>query len=83
MADPALVVSIWYSFHGPVGSSERLTAISSRPAVKVSLRNRMVANQACAVGSYQQRGSLVNSLPPSLNSSLTLNGPRTVCPWVS
>ena len=50
--------------------------------MNVAFRNRIVANQVWVAGSNQQRGSLVNSLPPTLNRSLTLNGPRTDFPFV-
>ncbi len=76
------VVSIEYSFHSPRGSGLCRTAMSRDDAVDESFRNRMVANQVCVLGSYQQRGSLVNSLPPTLNRSLTLNGPRSDVPLV-
>ena len=79
---PGSVASIEYSFHSPSGSLACRTAISSVPWVPVSFRNRMVANQVWLAGSYQQRGSLVNSLPPTLNRSLMLNGPRIDFPLV-
>jgi len=50
--------------------------------VNESFRNRMVANQVCVERSNQQRGSLVNSLPPTLNRSLMLKGPRSDFPFV-
>src|SRR3954453_3251024 len=78
----AFVVSIWYSDHSPVGSGGGFTAMSMRPLVNVSFRKRITANHDRVCGSYQQRGSLVNSLPPSLNRSLMLNGPRTDVPSV-
>src|SRR4051812_25184347 len=79
---PSKVASIWYSLHSPVGSRFGFTAMSMRPSVNVSLRNRITANHVCVDGSNQQRGSLVNSLAPSLKRSLTLNGPRIDCPSV-
>src|SRR5471030_1254893 len=79
---PSNVASIWYSVQRPVGSEFGFTAMSMRPSVNVSLRNAIVANQVCVAGSYQHRGSVVNSLAPSLNRSLTLNGPRIDCPFV-
>jgi len=63
------------------GASGR-TAMSSEDAVDESLMNKMVANQVWVEGSNQQRGSLVNSLPPTLNRSLMLNGPRSDFPVV-
>src|SRR6516162_955638 len=78
----ASVVSIAYSFHSPIGLAPCRTAISREPAVNVSLRNRMVANQVWVGRSNQQRGSLVNSLPPTLNRSLMLNAPRSDFPAV-
>ena len=79
---PSSVVSIEYSFQSPRGSLLCRTAISRELRVNLSLRNRMVANQVVVVGSNQQRGSLVYSLPPTLNRSLMLNGPRSVFPPV-
>jgi hypothetical protein len=77
---PGSVALIEYSFHSPSGSLACRTAISSVPWVPAEFRNRMVANQVWLPGSYQQRGSLVNSWPPTLNRSLTLNGPRIDAP---
>ena len=79
---PRSVESITYSFHSPSGSLACRTAISRDPAVPASLMNRMVENHVVVAGSYQQRGSLVNSLPPTLYRSLMLNGPRTDFPFV-
>src|SRR5215472_626038 len=79
---PGSVASIEYSFHSPSGSLACRTAIRTVPTVPVSFRNRMVENQVVVAGSYQQRGSLVNSLPPTLYRSLTLNGPRIDLPFV-
>ena len=56
--------------------------MSCADAVPESLMNRMVANQVLVGRSNQQRGSLVNSLPPTLNRSLMLNGPRRDFPAV-
>ncbi len=75
-------MSIEYSFHNPRGSGLCRTAMSSEDAVDESLMNKMVANQVWVEGSNQQRGSLVNSLPPTLNRSLMLNGPRSDFPVV-
>src|SRR5262252_2741702 len=79
---PGSVESMVYSFHSPSGSFACRTAISSVPTVPVSFRNTMIENQVVVAGSYQQRGSLVNSLPPTLNRSLMLNGPRIDLPLV-
>src|SRR5205807_1770672 len=79
---PGSVESIEYSFHSPSGSLACRTAISRVPTVPVSLMNRIVENHVVVAGSYQQRGSLVNSLPPTLYRSLMLNGPRTDLPFV-
>src|SRR5690348_11325487 len=79
---PGSVVSIEYSFHSPRGSGLCRTAMSSEDAVDESLMNKMVANQVWVEGSNQQRGSLVNSLPPTLDRSLMLNGPRSDFPVV-
>src|SRR5580692_1249943 len=76
------VVSIEYSFHSPRGSELCRTAMSREDAVDESVMNMMVANQVWVLGSNQQRGSLVNSLPPTLTRSLMLNGPRSDCPVV-
>jgi len=76
------VVSIEYSFHSPRGSELCRTAMSRDDAVDESLMNKMVANQVWVRGSNQQRGSLVNSLPPTLNRSLMLKGPRSDFPVV-
>ncbi len=76
------VVSIENSVHNPIGLGLCRTAISRELAVLVSLMNRMVANQVWVERSNQQRGSLVNSLAPTLNRSLTLNGPRSDFPAV-
>src|SRR6476620_6706018 len=75
----------WSPKHGepfPRGSGSWRTAMSSDDAVDESLMNKMVANQVWVEGSNQQRGSLVNSLPPTLNRSLMLNGPRSDFPVV-
>src|SRR5262249_54048534 len=77
---PGSVASIVNMFHSPSGSFACRTAMSKVPTVEVSLRNRIVENQVVVARSYQQRGSLVNSLPPTLNKSLTLNGPRIDLP---
>jgi hypothetical protein len=79
---PRSVVSIENWVHSPRGLGLCRTAISRDPAVNVSFRNRIVANQVWVERSNQQRGSLVNSAPPTLNRSLTLKGPRSDFPFV-
>ncbi len=79
---PGSVASMENMFHSPSGSFACRTAISVVPTVPVLFRNRITENQVVVAGSYQQRGSLVNSLPPTLNRSLMLNGPRIDFPFV-
>ena len=80
---PGWVVLILKRVQGPRGSVACLTAISSRLAVNVSFRKRMLANQVCVAASYWQRGSLVNCLKPSPKMALTLVGPARLVPlWL-
>src|SRR5215475_1452362 len=79
---PRSVVSIEYCVHSPSGLGLCRTAISREAAVNVLLMNRLVANQVWVERSNQQRGSLVNSAPPTLNRSLRLKGPRSDLPFV-
>ena len=78
---PGSVVLILKCVQVPRGSAACLTAISSRLAVNVSLRKRMLANQVCVAGSYWQRGSLVNCLKPSPKRALTFVGPAMLRPF--
>ena len=78
---PGSVVLILKRVQVPRGSAACLTAISSRLAVNVSFRNRMLANQVCVAGSYWQRGSLVNCLKPSPKRAFTLVGPAMLRPF--
>ena len=78
---PGSVVLILKRVQVPRGSAACLTATSSRLAVNVSFRKRMLANQVCVAGSYWQRGSLVNCLKPSPKMAFTFVGPARLLPF--
>src|SRR4029077_16377956 len=64
------------------GSPDAFTAISSCEDVNPRPSWRISAYHVCVFASYWQRGALVNSVEPSSNASLTLNGPATIVPSV-
>src|SRR3982074_2657565 len=71
---PGWVVSMRYSVQMLVGSPVVFTALPWCECRLSLLMKRISANHVFVVGSKWQRGSLVNSWPPSLKMSLMLNG---------